>query len=64
MSYRAFMRTTKASLKVQKLVRGKDVRFKIAAAKVAARKIQGWIKSIWLQRMLLHIKRAATVIQV
>lgn len=58
------MKTTKATVAVQRMVKGKDVRVRMGVIKKAAYKIQGWIKSIWLRQMVAQIKQAATLIQV
>lgn len=49
---------------MQKVLKSKDVRVRLEVIKKAASKIQGWIKSIWLRRMMEQIKQAATIIQV
>ena len=62
--YRAFMKTMEASLLIQKLMKRKDVRFKIAKALIAINTIQAWIRSIWLQRLFKRVKQAVCIIKV
>jgi len=46
-------------LKIQKYIKGKEIRDKLQKLRKSVFKIQGWIRSIWLRRIFLETVHAA-----
>lgn len=58
-----FLRASQASLKVQKLLRGKAVRLRLAVMRSAASRIKAWFRMRWARDMFLQTRKAAAKIQ-